>query len=100
MVKDKDKIMVLKTIRKEIEHGKYLFMNDRPKEALMVFRSVLNRDPNNIKTLNNKAVALNSIGRNNETFHTFLEILKHDPTPDAAFNLISTDIASGKSKNK
>lgn len=72
------------TLQEEIKKG----------EALAVFQSVLEKDPNNILALNDKGVALNSLGRYGEAIKMFLDVLQKDQNnSNAVFNLISNYFA-------
>ena len=58
-----------------MQQGESAFQNGKIVEALEIFNSVIEKDPDNIFALNDKGVVLNSIGRYNEAINTFLHIL-------------------------
>ena len=74
----------------EIIKGESLFLNTRIHEALEVFESVLEKDPENAEALNNIGVVLNGMGRFEEAIDICSNLIKMDPThSNAIFNLIS-----------
>lgn len=82
------------TLQEEIKKGEAFIMNNKAEEALAVFQSVLEKDPNNIIALNDKGVALNSLGRYGEAIKMFLDVLQKDQNnSNAVFNLISNYFA-------
>jgi len=77
-----------------IAHGEELFLRGEIQEAFEAFESVLEKDPDNVRALNDKGVLLNSTERPQEAILNFSKALEIDPYhPDAAFNLISTHLA-------
>lgn len=81
----------------EISHGESLFRRGRITEALHIFKSVLDKDPDNIVALNDKGVALNALGRPKEATDIFLKIIDLDShNPDAVFNLIENYIETAE----
>jgi len=84
-------------IIEEIQKGEHLFENGNIKEALAVFQSIYEKEPNNLLALNDKGVALNGLGQYNEAIKTFLDVLDKDNNNSiAAFNLISNYFAIHK----
>jgi hypothetical protein len=82
--------MISDPLRAEIQNGESLFSMGNITEALEVFESVLQRDPDNPFARNNRGVALNKLRRHDEAIDAFCGTLQIDRTNAvAAFNLIS-----------
>ena len=80
--------------KEEIEHGERLLQEVKIDEALKIFESVLEKDPDNVIALNDKGVAFNSLGRYGEAIKMFLDVLQKDQNnSNAVFNLISNYFA-------
>jgi FkbM family methyltransferase len=74
----------------EIVQGEREFAKNRPEVALKIFQSILHDEPENIRALNDKGVALTHLGRFQEAVDCFLAVLRHQPRhADAVYNLIS-----------
>ncbi len=85
--------------KEEIQQGEDMFQNGEIREALNMFESVLENDPDNIAALNDKGVALNKLGRFQEAIQTFSEVVSKDNrNANAVFNLISNYFAVGNWK--
>jgi len=92
-------MMVTNRFGDEIKHGEHLFQNGNIEEALKMFESILEKDPDNVAALNDKGVALNTLERFQEAIQIFLQVLQKDKgNSTAVFNLISNYFAIGKWK--
>lgn len=86
-------------IRAEIEKGEHLFQNGKLDQALEIFESLLEKDPDNVFVLNDKGVVLNKLGRYEEAIQVFRSVLQKDGNnSNAVFNLISNCFAADKWK--
>ncbi|MBW2557916.1 MAG: FkbM family methyltransferase [Deltaproteobacteria bacterium] len=78
----------------EIMRGEKHLQHGRIDEALEIFESLLEKDPDNVFVLNDKGVILNRLGRYGEAIQLFLVALQKDKNnSNAAFNLIANYIA-------
>ena len=83
--------------REEIIRGEEHLQQGKTDQALEIFESLLQREPDNVFVLNNKGVALNRLGKYEEAIQLFLVALQKDKNnSNAAFNLIANNIAIGK----
>jgi FkbM family methyltransferase len=74
----------------EIIRGESEFDQNRPEAALKIFQSILDNEPENIRALNDKGVALIRLGRLQGAVHCFETALSKQPHhADGVFNLIS-----------
>jgi FkbM family methyltransferase len=74
--------------KEEIEHGERLLQEVKIDEALKIFESILEKDPDNVMALNDKGVAYNSLERYEEAIPLFIAALQRDGNySNAAFNL-------------
>ena len=80
----------------EVQRGEQLFQKGEVQDALTVFESVLSEQPDNLIALNNKGVALNSLGRYHQAIDTFLTVLEKSGNSTAACNLILNYVISGR----
>lgn len=78
----------------EIIRGEEHVQHGRVDQALNIFESLLERDPDNVIVLNDKGVALNRLGRYEEAIQIFKSALQKDGNnSNAAFNLIANYFA-------
>ena len=85
--------------REKIMHGEQLLLNGKIEEALNIFESVLEKEPNNTAALNNKGVLLNHLKKYQDAIQIFQEVLRKDQKhPNAAFNLIANYLSIGNWK--
>lgn len=84
----------------KIKTGEILFSEGRIDEAFDLFSNVLNKDPDNIEALNDKAVILNHTGDVKSSIEIFLRILEIDGNNiDAAYNLVKCYIQIQEREN-
>ncbi len=89
--------METNTFTQEIQEGERLFQEGKIEEALVIFESIVEKQPDNLFALNDKGVSLNGLGRYNEAIETFIRILGKDGNNStAAFNLIFNYFAAKK----
>ena len=82
-----------------IQFGEHLLQNGEIYEALKIFDDVLDKEPDNIIALNDKGVALNTLGRYQDAIQNLLKAIQIDNNnSNAIFNLISNYFAIGKWK--
>lgn len=81
-------------LREEIIQGEEHLQQGKTDQALGIFESLLQREPDNVIVLNDKGVTLNRLGRYEEAIQLFLVALQKDKNnSNAAFNLIANYIA-------
>ena len=82
--------------REEIVQGEEYCQQGKTDQALEIFESLLQREPDNMVVLNDKGVVLNRLGRYEEAIQLFMVALqKEKNNSDAAFNLIANYITIG-----
>ena len=85
-----------KQVKEEILRGERFLQNGKIQEALDLFESILEKDPENLLALNDKGVALNSLGKYEEAIKAFADVISIDRSDsNAVFNLISNYFAIG-----
>jgi predicted TPR repeat methyltransferase len=68
--------------------GVILMAQDHHSDALQYFKSVLEKDPNNIETLQNVAAIYLKQGKSNEAINTYRHIIELDPKNDEIRHII------------
>jgi FkbM family methyltransferase len=81
----------------KIQFGEQLLQNGKINEALEIFDDVLDKEPDNTIALNDKGVALNTLGKHHDAIQNFLKAIRiDDSNSNTIFNLISNYFAIGK----
>jgi tetratricopeptide (TPR) repeat protein len=84
-------------INREIERGEMILQKGYVQEALLIFDSILEKDPGNNLALNDKGVALNQLKQYDQAIRIFQQLLdKNTINPTVIFNLISNYLQTGQ----